>query len=159
MNLSRLLSIVPLGAIALASSAQACTDPSNMQSYFSYEPPERHGDTVMLRVRVSIAADALVIAKLDGAFSRLSPDGNVRIELPAAPGGGTCLQLGPVDGPVFVIGTLIRTQSGRLTLEALPAPSRPDPPGHYRRVHSDAELDQYIVDPSYLLPALKKAAK
>jgi hypothetical protein len=142
-----LLRLAVLSAAATASGAQACVDASAMESYFSYRQPFRHGQTPMLRVTIETVDRNVVRARLVGPFARLSTDGTVIIHLPALPGGGSCLEMGPVDGPVYVIGTLIRTHSGALSLEAMPTPYMPR-----RRIHSRAEIESYIL-PADLPPA------
>jgi len=119
-----------------------------MARYFSPQPPERPDGAVLLRVRISSIEGNVVSADLDGRFARLSADGRVRIELELSPSRGSCIELGTTVGPVFVTGTLMRYRSGALVLRAMPS----DPP----RVHplriTDAERNQYVVDPRYLLP-------
>jgi hypothetical protein len=154
MSQLRLLRFAPLAAIAMASGAQACMDGSEVMRYFSYQRPVRHGDSVMLRVQVTNIEENAARAQLVGPFDRLSTDGFVRIDFADPPVGTNCVETGPTDGPVFVIGTLVRTQSGRLVLEAIPTRPLPRP-----RMHSNAELDSYIVDPSYLRPAPKRRHK
>lgn len=143
----RLLLIAPVAAASFAGGARACTDASNMASYFSHLPPERIGDTPMLRVRVLGIEEGEVSAQLDGSFERLSSDGKVRIELSELPMGSNCIEMGPTEGPVFVLGTLRQTASGELSLVAIPTRSS------RRRVRSRRELERYIVDPTYLSPA------
>ena len=154
MSPLKLLRIAPLAAIAMASGAQACFDGNDVTTYFSYQRPLRHGSTVMLRVTVANVEGSVVHAQLVGPFARLSSDGSVRIDLVAPLGGDDCIEMGPTDGPVYVIGTLIRTQSGMLSHEAMPTLSPPR-----RRVRGNAELDSYIVDPSYLQPAPERRHK
>jgi hypothetical protein len=139
------LPIVIVAAGSAVGPAWACTDGGAMESYFSYQPPARHGDTPMLRVTIDRIEGNVVRAQLVGPFAQLSDDGNVTIGLPVIPIDGMCLRMGPVDGPVYVIGTLIRTHSGQLSLEAVPTPSPPR-----RRMNSRAAIDGYIVDPAYL---------
>jgi hypothetical protein len=147
MSLLRFLRLLPLAALGVAGGAQACIDGSHMVRYFSYQRPVHHSDTAMLRVTITGIEGNVVRAHLYGPFEFLSRDGSVRIEIPDPPGGGTCVEWGQTDGPVFVLGSVIRTGGGDLTLVATSTPSWPRP-----RRHSRAELESYIVDPSYLGP-------
>lgn len=146
MKLLRFLRLAPLVALGVAGSAQACVDGRNMVRYFSYERPVHYSQTIMLRVTVTSIDGDVVHAQLYGPFGILSRDGSVRIEVREPPMGGNCVEWGPVDGPVFVLGSLVRTAAGDVTLRAVPMPSWPRP----RRGHSRTELESYIVDPSYL---------
>ncbi len=154
MKITRLLLLMPFAATAWAGNAQACYDGRNMQAYFSYQPPTRSGATVMLRVRIDNVGDGVVHAQLEGSFAALSPDGTVRILLPEHPFGSNCLVMGPTNGPVFVIGELRQTDSGRLSLVATPTRVLPR-----RRMHSRCEIEQYIVDPAYLPPRSRRCVR
>jgi hypothetical protein len=89
-----------------------------------------------------------VRAELEGPYARLTPDGRVRIILPDDAG---CTELGPTEGPVFVIGNLSRYSSTALEIRATPALPARRPP-QVRGRHDPARYDRYIVDPAYMSP-------
>jgi len=148
MRHSWILRATALVWAATSTVALACTDGNAITRYFSILPPERAPETVMLRVRITGMEGRVVYGQLDGAFARLSNDGNVRILLREIPVGGSCLEMGPTDGTVFVVGTPVRYELGVLELVATPVRSTHERP----RRSSNAELNEYVVDPRYRFP-------
>jgi hypothetical protein len=140
-----------LFTLAWGGAADACMSTAHQRRYLSDVPLEHHGDTVMLRVRVEHVGSDVAEARLDGPFALLSPDGRVRIQYSSI---DDCTSLGPIDQPVFVIGSLIRYASGALVIQAIATPWHQS---YYH--HPVEELDRYIVDPAYrtLPPAATSA--
>lgn len=137
-----------------AGAASACTDPSNRRSYFSYDRPALTGDSVQLLVSISpeeIRTTGSIRAQLLSGERGVSNDGYVRIRLGEAAVGENCVDLGPTEGPVFVVGALKRSSRGELLLMA--DARRQSPAPIFRRGQRDPSFyDQFVVDPAYLSP-------
>jgi len=131
-------------ACALPSAAHACTDSSQMKSYFFLKRPADVSGAQMIRVKLLRVEGPTVEAELVGPSARFSPDGRVWITLPEPPVTTNCVDWGDRDTLVFVAGVFVRYESGRLGLRAVPLDMSPI------RGRPTAELDKYIVDPAYL---------
>jgi hypothetical protein len=143
--------------VAVAGSAQACTS-GRIRAYFSYERPTVTGQSAGLLVSIppgEVREAGSIRARLLSGARDMSDNGYVRIRLGEAAFGTNCVELGPTDGPVFVVGTLQRNSRGELVLTAEARPQSPRP--IFPRGRRDRSFyDQYIVDPAYLSPAERR---
>jgi len=144
--------------VAMAGSAQACTS-GRIRAYFSYERPSVTGQSASLLVNIApgeVRELGSIRARLLGGARDMSDNGYVRIRLGEAAFGTNCVELGPTDGPVFVVGTLQRNSRGELVLMA-ETRSQTGPRPIFPRGRRDSSFyDQYIVDPSYLSPEARR---
>jgi hypothetical protein len=147
MRCARLLLAAMLVSGALTSAAHACTS-GNVRTYFSHQRLEPEEGGVLLRVSIVDvdASQTTVNARLQQPFAHLARDSMVSILLPEYASGGNCVEMGPIEGLVYVTGVPHRAASGHLTLEAR-AVARPP-----RRRTQARDYCKYIVDPTYLPP-------
>ena len=105
---------------------------------------------VMLRVRIireDVHEFGSIRARLLGGPLDLTNDGFVMIELPEEAVGTNCIDLGPTDAPVFVVGRLRQPAPGDLVLVATPTQTWPI--GARRARHDLGDYDQHVIEPAY----------
>ena len=150
-----ILSLVSVAAFAASvGTASACTS-GIIRSYFSYERPTITGYSVRLLVGVPsgyVSGVGPIRARLLSGAPGPSDDGFVRIQFPEAAARTNCVNLGPTDGPVYVVGALQRSTRGELILIAEARPPTRSPSVLPRARLRASDYDRYIIDPAYLTP-------
>lgn len=130
-------------------TASACTT-GIVRSYFSYERPSVTGASVRLLVNIprgGLGGRGTIRARVLSGVPGPSDNGFVIIQLPEAAFGTNCVELGPTEGSIFVVGALRRNGRGELILMA-EARLTPRPLFVLRSRLRPSDYDQYILDPA-----------